>query len=192
MHKLVRPAIVTFGVIALAFGLFTTAPASVSAATTSVAVGNFYFCSASFQGGTCPTTINVGDTVVWNFASATATHTTTSDTGVWDSGNVNPGGSYSHTFTQAGSFPYHCNVHPTQMKGTVIVQAAGASPTSAPVGQTPATGATVAPASGSLPGSGMGPPQPSSTNWWVLGALLGGGVALTGAGFAYTRRTRGV
>ena len=40
-----------------------------------------------------------------------------------NSGNVAPGASYSHTFTKAGSFAYHCNYH-SVMKGTVTVSAA--------------------------------------------------------------------
>jgi plastocyanin len=44
-------------------------------------------------------------------------------TKVLNSGNVAPGASYSHTFTKAGSFAYHCNYH-SVMKGTVTVSAA--------------------------------------------------------------------
>ncbi len=48
-------------------------------------------------------------------------HTATSDTGVWDSGWLKPGQSYSRRFDQAGEYPYHCTPHPF-MKGTVIVR----------------------------------------------------------------------
>jgi plastocyanin len=52
-------------------------------------------------------------------------HTATSDassTESWDSGNQGVGQTYSHTFTKAGTFAYHCTPHMTAMKGTVIVQ----------------------------------------------------------------------
>ena len=47
-------------------------------------------------------------------------HTSTSDNGVWDSGSINPQGTFSRTFDAAGTFPYHCNPHPG-MKATIIV-----------------------------------------------------------------------
>jgi plastocyanin len=36
------------------------------------------------------------------------------------SGNLTPGRTYEHTFTTAGSHPFHCSIHPT-MRGTIIV-----------------------------------------------------------------------
>lgn len=47
-------------------------------------------------------------------------HTSTSDTGVWDSGSINPEGTFSRTFDAAGTFPFHCTPHPS-MKATIIV-----------------------------------------------------------------------
>lgn len=47
-------------------------------------------------------------------------HTSTSDTGVWDSNSITPEGTFQRTFNTAGSFPYHCNPHPN-MKATIIV-----------------------------------------------------------------------
>jgi plastocyanin len=41
--------------------------------------------------------------------------------GAWNSGSIAPGGKFSMTFTVAGSFPYHCSIHPG-MVGTVTVQ----------------------------------------------------------------------
>lgn len=64
-------------------------------------------------------TVRVGDTVVW-YSGDTTVHTITSDTGVFDSGSLLPGGVFKFTFTQAGSFAYHCAPHPT-MTGTVTV-----------------------------------------------------------------------
>ena len=48
-------------------------------------------------------------------------HTSTSDGPAWDSGLLSPGMVYSRTFGAAGSFPYHCEPHPS-MTGTVSVQ----------------------------------------------------------------------
>ncbi len=61
----------------------------------------------------------LGDTIGWkNFGLAT--HTTTSDTGVWDSGFIAPGAVFSWTPTAVGTYTYHCTIH-TFMTGTVIV-----------------------------------------------------------------------
>jgi len=38
----------------------------------------------------------------------------------FSSGNIAAGGTFSHTFTTAGSYPYHCTIHPS-MVGTITV-----------------------------------------------------------------------
>jgi plastocyanin len=74
-------------------------------------------------------TIHVGQTVVWR-NDDTAPHTTTSGscsgnvctpTPGWDSGTLNPGQSFSHTFDMAGTFSYYCRIHGEVMQGTVVV-----------------------------------------------------------------------
>ena len=67
-----------------------------------------------------PVSIAVGGTVTWINNDNTA-HTATSSNGSFDSGNIAAGGRFSRTFTSAGSFPYHCTLHPG-MVGTVNVQ----------------------------------------------------------------------
>jgi plastocyanin len=63
-------------------------------------------------------TIRVGTTVVWKNMSSVP-HTITSDDGqTFDSGNIAPGGTFTFKFTVAGSYPYHCNIHP-YMRATV-------------------------------------------------------------------------
>jgi plastocyanin len=49
-----------------------------------------------------------------------ATHTVTADSGLFNSGNLSTGQSFSFTFTSRGSFAYHCRIHPS-MTGTVSV-----------------------------------------------------------------------
>jgi plastocyanin len=69
-----------------------------------------------------PTTLTVakGTTVTWQNNDGIA-HTATSDTGAWDSGNIPAGGSKSVTFATAGTYQYHCTVHP-MMTATIVVQ----------------------------------------------------------------------
>jgi len=54
------------------------------------------------------------------YGSAGVTHHLVSDTGVFDSGSLGPGASYTFTFAGAGSYPYHCSIHPT-MVGTITI-----------------------------------------------------------------------
>jgi plastocyanin len=65
-------------------------------------------------------TITVGTAVTWTNRDSTA-HTSTSDGHAWDSGVVSPGAQFSFTFQTAGTFRYHCTLHPG-MVGTVVVR----------------------------------------------------------------------
>jgi len=70
--------------------------------------------------GFSPATLTIlpGTTVTWKNKSS-APHTVTSDDGqTFDSGNIAPGGTFTFKFTVAGSYPYHCNIHP-YMRATV-------------------------------------------------------------------------
>lgn len=53
-----------------------------------------------------------GETVSWTNVS-TRTHTVTSDTGVFDSGNLVGGARFSVRFDTVGSYRYHCTIHPS-------------------------------------------------------------------------------
>ena len=63
--------------------------------------------------------VTAGATVTWTNTDGVA-HTSTSDAGVWDSGIVQPGGQFSVSFPTAGTYRYHCLIHPG-MVGTVVV-----------------------------------------------------------------------
>lgn len=67
-----------------------------------------------------PITVARGTTVQW-VNNDNTTHTSTANGGAWNSGPLAPGGQFSFTFQNAGSFPYHCTIHPN-MVGTVNVQ----------------------------------------------------------------------
>ena len=91
--------------------------------------------------------IQVGDTVKWTWGSSD--HSTTSGTpghpdGMWDSGILNMGATFSFTFTTAGTFPYYCTVHGSccAMKGSITVTAPTPTPTPTP---TPSSSPTPTP-----------------------------------------------
>jgi plastocyanin len=65
-------------------------------------------------------TVAVGGTVTWANQDS-VTHNLTDDAGSWSSGALAPGKSFSHTFTAAGTFPYHCIIHPS-MTGQITVK----------------------------------------------------------------------
>lgn len=101
--------VITTAVLIVAGAL---APLAVHAQSASVTLQNF-----SFQPSTMM--VPVGTTVTWTNMDNVA-HTSTSDNGAWDSGPINTGASYHHTFTTAGTFTYHCTFHP-YMHGTIVV-----------------------------------------------------------------------
>ncbi len=76
-------------------------------------VGEYFFNPAVLQ-------IQPGQTVEWMNGGA-RTHSSTSDTGIWDSDSLNPGQSFFFTFPSEGVYDYHCMMHPLLMKGTIVV-----------------------------------------------------------------------
>ena len=90
---------------------------------------------AAFEPGTV--TIKVGDTVEWRNVGNEVHHATTDpsmaincgDVGSpagaepFDSGFLNPGATFSHTFKVAGTYRYACAVHETSgMIGKIVVE----------------------------------------------------------------------
>lgn len=114
------------------------------AANRAVAISGFSFSPASI-------TVTVGDTVTWTNSDAQA-HTATADDASFDTGTIaGSGGTGSATFATAGTFPYHCKIHPT-MTGTVTVQAAASGGGGGAT--TPPTDTAVAPAGPTGTGNG--------------------------------------
>jgi plastocyanin len=64
--------------------------------------------------------IAVGGTVTWT-NNDPLVHTVTADDGSWDSGEIEPGKTWSRTFTQPGEYAVHCTPHPF-MKAIIVVR----------------------------------------------------------------------
>lgn len=93
----------------------TTSGSSGSApagAGTPVTIASFAFSPANV-------TIKVGGSVTWTNNDSVAHTVTGAD---FDSGPVQPGSTFSHTFPTAGSFTYHCTIHPSMTPAKVTVQ----------------------------------------------------------------------
>ena len=110
-------------------------------------------------------TIKVGTTVTWKQKDRGTSHTSTSGIGgsdpkpdgVWDRPEMTQGGSFRHTFKEAGIFQYYCRVHPTIMSATVTVEgnSDGQAPNSSPATATPTPPPTATPGSSGSSGGGV-------------------------------------
>ena len=82
------------------------------ASGTEISIDDFAFSPSTLE-------VEAGATVtVTNNDSAT--HTWTSTDGEWDSDDLDNGATFEHTFDEAGTFDYRCNIH-TSMTGTITV-----------------------------------------------------------------------
>lgn len=119
-------------------------------ATVQVAIQNFAFSPQTL-------TVAPGTTVVWTQKDS-APHTVTSDTGAWTaSAMLSSGQTFSHTFMKAGTFAYHCSVHPN-MTATIVVSSHGATGGGNGAGNGASTGAGMA---------SLGPMGQTSMMTWI-------------------------
>jgi plastocyanin len=107
-----RTAIKSFMAVAGGLALLMAFAPSLNAAHIQVSISNFAFTPHGSR-------IIAGDTITWT-NNDNIPHSSTSDNGVWDSGILSHGQTFSFVFDNAGTFPYHCAVH-LSMKDTVFV-----------------------------------------------------------------------
>jgi plastocyanin len=67
-----------------------------------------------------PVNANVGDVVGWTNGDS-ASHTATLDDGSCSTDTISQGATGLLVFNKAGTYTYHCKIHPTQMKDFTIV-----------------------------------------------------------------------
>jgi plastocyanin len=88
------------------------APKPATGAMASVSIKNMAFSPDTLR-------IKTATTVTWTNNDG-MTHTVTSNTSVFDSGNLAAGLTFQYTFNVAGTFTYYCVIHPG-MRGVVVV-----------------------------------------------------------------------
>jgi len=139
-YPLVAAALMAAFVLALAAAPVFRGPDRARAAEITIDIGNFWFCDPSFEGGVCETTIQVGDTVTWNWVEGN--HTTTecgadcdnpTETPLWDAPLDSANPTFSRTFDTPGTYLYLCGIHPVLMRGRIIVEEVSPTPTPTPM-----------------------------------------------------------
>ncbi len=104
--------------VTAAFSIATVVGASAASAQSNpsaVGITNFAFSAPEIS-------VSAGSTVTWTNGDGVQ-HTSSSADGLWDSGALNNGDTFSFTFNQAGDFAYACAIHPN-MQGVIHVLAA--------------------------------------------------------------------
>jgi plastocyanin len=99
------------GALALSLAAVLGGAAPASAARTRVKIVDFSYKPKRVE-------IPQGTKVVWVNRGDEA-HTVTSNTGLFDSGDIAPGEKFVQRFNDTGVFKYHCEIHP-DMKGRVL------------------------------------------------------------------------
>ena len=79
--------------------------------------GSVSIVNMSFSPGTI--TVKAGTTITWKNNDNMA-HTVTADDASFDSGALNVGQSFSHTFNTVGTVKYHCTYHSTMTASVVV------------------------------------------------------------------------
>jgi plastocyanin len=127
-------AIASVAVCALALAFAPAADPHPGHGAIQVSIANFNYSPADIS-------IYVGDSVLWTWNGPDTNHSVTADAGQAMSFDSDPGKSgaeivhppgdgYGVSFTQVGTFHYHCKVH-SFMKGTITVQAVPGGTTTA-------------------------------------------------------------
>jgi len=82
--------------------------------------------SLNFQPSSTTVVVGVNNTIVWNDLDAEQ-HTVTSmsvpsGAAKFDSGILNQGQTFTLTLTVPGTYEFYCTIHPTWMRGTIVVK----------------------------------------------------------------------
>ncbi len=128
MKKYIALFLMVFAGAAVLYGCssssssYTTTTATSSAPTTTAAGSPASVSIASEAFNPSSLVVAAGTTVTWTNNDPIG-HTVTSTAGPvnFGSGTLGTGSTFSFTFTQVGTYEYHCSIH-TYMTGTITVQ----------------------------------------------------------------------
>jgi plastocyanin len=110
---------------------YGAAPATSTNTTTATTPGNAVYVDIPNDGGypfaqftpqVITVVIGVNNTVVWTNHDVLV-HDILTVSGLFASGDLATGQSYTFTFTQAGTYPYYCSYHPSHTGVVVVLNA---------------------------------------------------------------------
>lgn len=130
-----------------------------------VSIQDFEFSQAQL-------TVEAGTTVRW-VNEGEAPHTVTADDGSFDSGRLQPGESFSHTFQSPGTVAYHCEIH-RDMTASVTVSGGDATTTDGKATTQPSKVEKETPTK-----------QTSSGGGWLTAALIIGVIMVVAAALGW-------
>ena len=92
---------------------YTPPPPPANTAANTVLISGYAFSPSTLA-------VTKGTAVTWQNNDGVV-HTSTSDNSAWDTGDIAPGATKTATFNAAGTFTYHCAMHP-MMTAKIVVQ----------------------------------------------------------------------
>jgi plastocyanin len=95
-------------------GVCATAPAGSTAAVT-VTIKDLKFSPQPVQA-------KAGDVIAWTNQDGSIPHTATLDNGACDTATIAGGATAMLVFNTAGTYTYHCTVHPAMKDYTIVIQ----------------------------------------------------------------------
>jgi plastocyanin len=102
------------------FATTVSAQPTAAALQTPVPSGNPNQVRIQDFGFTPPTlSVTVGTQVTW-VNGGPSNHTVTANDGSFDAGTIQRNASFNFTFTKAGTFAYHCSIHPTMTASVTV------------------------------------------------------------------------
>lgn len=107
-----------------------TVPTAANASNVSIVVGASTMGSDAFSPNPSSASLAGRPKVIWTNADRQADtyggtgtpHHLVSDTGLFDSGTLSVGESYSFLFSAAGTYSYHCTLHPSMVGSITLTQ----------------------------------------------------------------------
>ncbi len=100
---------------ALALPAVASEPHAEAAKTKRVTIGDLFFKKSTIR-------IKSGDTVRWHWVGVAPHDVTVKKGPVKFHSKIKTSGTYSKKLRKRGTYRYICTVHPTQMKGKIIVE----------------------------------------------------------------------
>lgn len=138
-------------------------------------------------------TVKAGTTIKWTNKDGIA-HTVTSDNNVFNSGSIGSGGTYTYTFSTAGTFQYHCSIHPS-MTAKVIVTSTSTASAAVSISNMSFVPATLTVTAGTIVTwtnkDNVGHTVTSDSGLFDSGAISSPGLYSSGGTFSYTFSTPG-